>query len=343
MEDLDVRAQGDRGGQPGHVTLHQQDHVGGRDGVGSLGPSGHVHRVPCGHGHRAAFQPARHEDAGEVGEVNGGREPIGGAADPGGHQHRRFGRGERGGDLRDSVRGRRGRHRHRKAADPGLIERRGVHQHVAGDRQVRHARRGTRGDLQGAADRPVEHLRPGDLLDPLGVTADDPRLVGYVLLPLDRGVPAAGGVCFLAVGGLARDDDYPGPVAQHIVHLRAQVLRAGVHVHEDRLRPPRHLPVRVRGRERHALESRQEHRRGRQPGLRQGVNRLLHRGGVGPWIKEQVLHPVRRQQGHKMLGRSLQVHTRMISRAPRPRQAFLWQAPRTVPEPGRLHQWARLD
>ena len=163
------------------------------------------------------------------------------------------GAGQGAGDLGHEVGAERGGRHRRVLRRVGHLRLDLLLHHLARANQVDRAGGFAAGDLQ----RPLHELldvAPGaDLVVILGVVAQDAALVVHVLDPVDELVPAARQLALDRERGGAGEDQHRNPAPGGVVDRAAQVLGAGVHMHQHSLGFPGHRGVGVRRAEGHGL------------------------------------------------------------------------------------------
>ena len=253
-----------RGGQgPGQVgPVQAQDQVRGPDQSGGRGGQEDAGRVRVqrvrGREDRAVLEVGKHQRAVPFGQGDAAVPVVLVAAGPAEQEQRtaRLAEEVQRGPDRFGVRT--VRSRRPVPSDIGDGRRRGqalfLQAHVEADVNRRGRRRP--GDRIGLGERVQRRLDRGGLVVPLDVRPDQRALVGGGVDPVDPGTPPG------RVHRAGRPDDQHGhAVAPGVVDRHGRVHQADVAVQRDGHRPPGHLGVAVRDRDRVLLVQADEHPR----------------------------------------------------------------------------------
>jgi hypothetical protein len=187
--------------------------------------------------------------------------------------------GESSGDLGGDVTAERGGRHRAEHGGVGGIGLDPLFHRLPRTGQVYRAGRLAARDLQGPVDQLLDVAPGADLVVVLHVVAQDPALIADILDPVDELVPPARQFTLHRVRSRPGENQDRHPAAHRVVDGAAEILGAGVDVHDHGLRLAGHHRVGVRGGQRDGLVRAHD-----QPGQAATL-------GAGPVLSERLENP----------------------------------------------------
>ncbi len=191
----------------------------------------------------------------------------------------------------------------------------GLHQDLTRQHHVRGSLRVALYNLVSTPHEAAQLPAAGDLHGPFAVGAHGGRLIGLLLLPVDRRVAVSTDSGRDTVRRPSGEDHDRHAVALGLVDGAPEVQRAGVHVHHDRLRRSTEKGVANRRGQRHLFVDAQHGTRVRGAFRPRPGESLLHRSGIGARIDEDIAHALVSQGPHELprgVGESHCLYTRVL-------------------------------